>query len=78
MSGHAGRCFRDPRRTKRRLAKQGRSWDWPIRHKVAAELRPFMDHAGKHATFATIKTAIMRFAQVRAQNLMRKAQARGR
>ncbi len=39
---HTGRCFRSMRRTKRRKEAQGGSYDFPIRWKVPAAIRPFL------------------------------------
>lgn len=40
---HSGRCFRSMRRTKRRKEAQGNDYDYPIRWKVPAVIRSFLE-----------------------------------
>lgn len=39
---HKGRCFRSARATRRRKEARGESYDYPVRWKVPAALRPFL------------------------------------
>ena len=61
MSGHAGRCFRARRRTKLRLAAQGREWVGPTRIKVPVILRGFTG-GSKRVTRDTLQRIIAHYA----------------
>lgn len=66
MSAHVGRCFRALRRTKLRYARRGGKYNaLPIRQKIPAALRPFMNLVGvnhRRATAKDMSIAVGRFA----------------
>jgi hypothetical protein len=65
MAAHTGRCFRALRRTKGRKARQGGSYDFPIRHKVPLAIRAFLvgDLRQRHAGADAMNIAMAGFAK---------------